>query len=63
MMRQPMHVLAQNLGRTVAKHLRAGPIDKNAMPIKINAENALTRGLQQQPELIGPGECMRVAQG
>ena len=63
MVRQPVHVLAQNLGRIVAQHLRASAIDEHAEPVKINTENALTRGLQQQPELIGPGERMRTALG
>ena len=63
MVRQPVHVLAQNLGRIVAKHLRPGAIDKHAVAVKINTENAFAGGLQQQPELVWPGERMRAGLG
>ena len=61
MMSQPVHVLTQHLGRFKAQHLRTRPIDKYAVAFEINAENALTRGLQKQPELVWPGERLRAA--
>ena len=61
MVSEPVHVLAQNLRNFVTQHLSTRAIDEYAMSVKINTENPFASGLQQQPELVWPGECLRTA--
>jgi hypothetical protein len=58
-----VHVAAQQLGRFVADHARAGVVDEHAQPVEVDAEHALAGAGQQQAQRVAPGRGGRRHRG
>ena len=53
-MGERVHVAPHHLFGRKAQHLCARPVDEHAVAGQVDAEHALARGLQQQPEAVLP---------